>query len=344
MAPANPPLKRKLRRILIAAVFALVAVNAWVCLHARALTHFSAPGPRMLKPEELSGWQKMRTLLLGASVPRPINTRSPEDVGLTFETTTIPSTNGVVLEAWLARHSASSRWVYLFHGFSESKQQMLVAMQRFHELGFATLAIDFRASGGSSGGDQTTIGFFEAEDVAATVRWGAAALGEQAPILYGFSMGSAAILRAVGQLGTPASALIVESSFDRMLSTVANRFHIMSVPSFPMARLLVFWGGVINGFSGLGHNPADYAAGVTCPTLMIHGEKDDRVTVPQARAIYERLAGPKQLEVVPGSAHEVTEKMPAERWRELVGAFLKRSWLALGRCSPAGATAGRAPG
>jgi uncharacterized protein len=320
---SGSPRRRKLVRWLVALVCASVAVNAWVCLHAWALTHFAAAGTRMLKPEELSRWQKIRTLLLGAKVPRPTNTRSPADLGLEFETRTLPSTNGVMLEAWLVRQTPSAGWVYLFHGFGESKQQMLLAMQRFHDLGFNTLAIDFRASGGSTGGNLTTIGYAEAEDVAATVRWGAAELGATAPILYGFSMGSAAVLRAVGRLRTPAAALIVEAPFDRMLSTVENRFHMMGVPSFPMAHLLVFWGGVLSGFPGLAHNPADYGAGVTCPTLLIHGQNDDRVTVAQATGIYHRLTGPKQLAVVPGVGHEATEKLPAEAWREMVGAFLK---------------------
>ena len=38
-------------------------------------------------------------------------------------------------------------------------------------------------------------------------------------------------------------AVVVESVFDRLLSTAENRFHSMGIPAFPMARLLIFWGG-----------------------------------------------------------------------------------------------------
>jgi hypothetical protein len=123
-------------------------------------------------------------------------------------------------------------------------------------------------------------------------------------------------------LGVTAKALIIESAFDRMLNTVENRFRMMGVPAFPMARLLVYWGGAQNGFSGLAHNPVDYAAAVACPTLIIHGEKDERVTVAQATAIHDRLVGPKQLRVVPGVGHEATESMSLEPWREIVVGFL----------------------
>ena len=311
-----------MRRTLILTACAVGGANAFAYLHARALTHFTGPGPRTPKPEALTTWEKVRTLVLGARVPRPTNTRTPRDVGLEFQTRTIPSSNGVVLEAWLVRHPSSAGWVYLFHGFSESKQQVLLAARRLHDLGYGTLAVDFRGSGGSTGGNTTTVGYFEAEDVAATVAWGQTALGATAPILYGFSMGSAAILRAVGRLGVPARALIIESAFDRMLSTIENRFRMIHVPAFPMARLLVFWGGVQNGFPGGAHNPVDYAAGVSCPTLLIHGERDERVTVAQARSIYDHLGGPRQLRIVPGVGHEATEQMSSALWREMVGGFL----------------------
>jgi uncharacterized protein len=315
--------RRWIRRTVLVLGLGVLGANAFAYVHARALTRFGPPGPRMLRPEELTPRQKLRTLLLGAQVPRPINHRSPRDVGLDFTTVTIPSSNGVALEAWVMPNGQSAGWVLLFHGYSESKQQMLPVARRFHGLGFGVVAVDLRASGGSTGGDRTTIGYVEAEDVAASVRWAKAALGAESPILYGFSMGGAAVLRAVGRLGVRPGGLIVESAFDRMLSTVENRFAMMGVPAFPMARLLVFWGGVQGGFPGLAHNPADYAAGVLCPALLIHGEKDERVTVAQARSIFDQLRGPKDLRVVPGVGHEASEAMSDDDWRAMVAGFLQ---------------------
>jgi alpha-beta hydrolase superfamily lysophospholipase len=63
----------------------------------------------------------------------------------------------------------------------------------------------------------------------------------------------------------------------------------MGLPTFPAAQLLVFWGGVQQGFNGFRHNPAEYARSVKCPVLMMHGEHDSRVTVEQARNIFDNL-------------------------------------------------------
>jgi dipeptidyl aminopeptidase/acylaminoacyl peptidase len=318
----GPPRRRRLRWAVAVGVAGALGANAFAYLHARALTRFTSAGTRTPKPEQLTTWEKVRTLAAGARIPRPVNTRSPADVGLAFATVTVPSADGITLEAWVVRAPGAAGWVLLFHGYSESKQQILPALRRFHDLGFGTVAVDFRASGGSTGGQRTTLGYFEAEDVAATVRWARSNLNAEAPILYGFSMGSAAVLRAVGRLGVAAKAVIVEAPFDRMLSTVENRFRMMHVPAFPMASLLVFWGGAQNGFPGLQHNPGDYARGVTCPALLIHGERDDRVTVPQARAIFDGLAGRKQLQIVPRAGHEASESLSPAEWRKLVESFL----------------------
>jgi hypothetical protein len=64
-------------------------------------------------------------------------------------------------------------------------------------------------------------------------------------------MGSAAILRAVALRGISPAALVLECPFDRLLSSVENRFAIMGLPPVPVARLLVFWGGIQHGFKRL---------------------------------------------------------------------------------------------
>ena len=54
--------------------------------------------------------------------------------------------------------------------------------------------------------------------------------------------------------------VIDESGEDYAYSS--DRFHSMKIPSFPMAVLLDFWGGVQNGFWAFGHNPTAYARSV----------------------------------------------------------------------------------
>jgi uncharacterized protein len=141
-------------------------------------------------------------------------------------------------------------------------------------------------------------------------------------ILFGQSMGSVAILRANAEHELQARAIIMECPFDRLLSTVENRFTAMGVPAFPFAQLLVFWGGVQHGFNGFRHNPVDYARSVHCPVLQMHGDRDSRVTTAQARAVFDNLAGAKRLEIFPQAGHESYLGVSPEHWQAAVSKFL----------------------
>ncbi len=140
-------------------------------------------------------------------------------------------------------------------------------------------------------------------------------------------MGSAAILRAIAVNGVRPTAVIVECPFDRLLSTAANRFDAMGLPAFPAAHVLIFWGGVQQGFNGFRHNPVDYACEVTCPVLLLHGAKDARVTAAQAQSIYQSLPGKKEFVMFPSAGHESYLGADPALWTESVTHFLERLQL-----------------
>lgn len=82
----------------------------------------------------------------------------------------------------------------------------------------------------------------------------------QSPIfLYGVSMGTAAMMKAVAQENIHPDAIILELPFARMLDAVRSRFREIGIPPFPIAELAVFWGGIQHGFNAFSHNPVLYA-------------------------------------------------------------------------------------
>jgi len=183
------------------------------------------------------------------------------------------------------------------------------------------LLVDFRGSGGSSG-EATTLGVYEAGDVATSFELAARIAPDCPLVLFGRSMGSVAILRAIAHAGISPEGIIIECPFDRLLGTVAHRFTAMGLPSFPCAQMLVFWGGVQHGMNGFAHNPCEYAPRVNCPALVMHGELDKRVSVPEVQAVYDALAGPKRLEVFPATGHESCYRTRPDLWGRHVTEFL----------------------
>lgn len=304
-------------------VLGFVALNAVAFRHAWSMSHFAPAGVRTESPEHLSQLAKLRVLLTGVSLPRPVNTRTPADVGLSFETVRFVSGPGVELEAWRLPATTNAPLVLAFGGYGGSKDGLLLAAAEFHRLGTEVWLVDFRGCGGSSG-NVTSIGFHEADDVAAAVRQATA--GSQRPvILFGTSMGAAAVLHAVHRGTVSAAGLILECPFDRLLSTAGNRFRLMGLPEFPFAHLLVFWGGAQLGFNGLAHNPADYAKSVRCPTVLLQSDRDDRVTLEQSGRMAANLDAYGRMVVFAGLGHESYLAAQPEKWREEVRALLVRA-------------------
>jgi uncharacterized protein len=325
---STPKIRRRRRKlILVVGLFVLllttVALNLIAFMQARAMTTFVGGPLRTRQLESLTFAEKIQVLCCGMNLPRPVNRSNPADIGLQFQTIRFGETQNDDCEAWYIPAFPSRGLCIAFHGYGACKSSLLPVARAFHHYEYDVLLVDFHGSGGSRG-NQTTLGYREAEDVAGAVYFAKKQWAPPVLILYGQSMGGAAILRAVAQLNVRPSGVIIESTFDRLLSTVENRFRVMGLPCFPLARLLVFWGGWQYGFNGFALNPAEYASSVHCPVLVFQGGCDSRVTTAQARRLFSKLAAPKQFELFEKSGHGGFLTDDFERWDKAVSRFLAR--------------------
>lgn len=174
-----------------------------------------------------------------------------------------------------------------------------------------------------SEGNECTIGYKEAENVKTCVQY-LVQTKQQPVFLLGTSIGAAAIMRACSLEALPVKGLILECPFGSMRQTVKNRFEMVGVPAVPLADLLVFWGGVQNGFNAFKHNPEEYAQQIKVPVLLLYGEQDDRVRPFEIAHIFARLTGPKTLIKYPLAGHESYLDKYREQWTRDVLGFLDR--------------------
>jgi len=315
----NP--KRWLYRILVVIIAGFALLNLLAYNHARAMMHFTRGGSRTQKPEQLTWDQRAKVLLVGVDLPRPESDRQPSELDPNCKRLSIPETDGVSLGTWYVDRGPRSPLVILFHGYGAEKASLMPEARVFLRLGASVLLVDFRGSGESSEA-YTTIGFREADDVAAVLSYARRALPHASTILYGKSMGAVAILRAVSEDGAKPDAVIIEAVFDTMLNTVRHRFEAMGVPSFPSAELLVFWGGVQAGFNAFAHKPVVYAKALACPALFMHGADDPRARLEEGRNVYAAVPGTKEFKTFPSIGHESYQsRFPAD-WEGTVGDFL----------------------
>jgi len=308
--------KRRRRWVGVALAAAFLALNLAAFLHAGAMTSFAGQGSRTPPPESLDALLWARTLLTGVTVPRPESGRTPADLGLAFETHHFAGSGGHMLEEWHITGADEHQPLFLlFHGYAAGKADLLPSALKLHCRGCAVLMVDFYGSGGSSG-SSTTIGYREGEDAAAACRYAGKRWPDRPIVLYGLSMGGAAVLRAVAVEGAAPAALVVESTFDTLINTVRSRFRAMNLPPSPLAELLVFWGGVRGGFNAFAHNPAGYAKCVHCPALVLCGGDDQRVSPDESRRLYNALAGPKRFSEYRRAGHQSLAAADEKQWRK----------------------------
>ncbi|PIE50711.1 MAG: alpha/beta hydrolase [Flavobacteriales bacterium] len=311
---------KKSRNIILKTVLLLFLImNVVAFFHAYKFTHFKDERVAKSKvPQKFSQIDKMKTLLLGFDYPKPKGTQLPQQK---FETVQLQSNK--LLETWFINTENSKGTVVLFHGYGAEKASMLDKSDEFIKMGYNTVLVDFMGSGNSEG-NQTTIGFKEAENVKTTFDY-LQQKGEDNIYLFGTSMGAVAIMKCLNDYPIQPKGIIIECPFGTMYETVCNRFDRMGVPSFPMAGVLLFWGGVQNGFWGFGHNPSEYAKNINCPTLLLYGETDKNVLRTEIDEIYLNLKGNKTLKVYPKTGHENYLIKNKTEWVKDIDAFFHQN-------------------
>jgi alpha-beta hydrolase superfamily lysophospholipase len=304
---------------------AIVLLNVLAYRHARSMTCFVPSHRRnratvhwLIKP--LSLFEKARLVFNGVEVEHPVEAGTPDWFDLPYECHSVPGDAGQ-LHAWYMPQEHASGLVVLFHGYLACKARLLPEARAFHDLGYSCFLVDFRGCGDSEG-DRTSIGYHEADDVKRAVDYAQAHWPDEPLLVFGQSMGAAAVLRALAQHTIRPDAVVLECPFDRLLSTVEARFAVTGLPAFPAAQLMVFWGGVQHGYNGFTHNPVEYARRVTRPVLMLHGTRDARVSSRQFQSVYDNLRGEKQLHFFEGLGHESYAGHRADEWKECVARFL----------------------
>lgn len=310
-------IKKTTKKIFVFFIVLFILLNISSAFHAYKFTHFSETKEKKSNADKLSFLEKTTVLFFGVSNPRP---KINKIHNTAFEIIKIKSENEE-LECWQINVDSAKGDVIIFHGYGSSKSALLTSAKLIQEMGFNTLLVDFRGSGGSTG-NTTTVGFYEAKDVEASVKY-LKSKNRKNIYLLGSSMGAAAVIKATAELNIGVKGIIIECPYESLIQTTKNRFEKMGIPTFPFAYLLVFWGGIENGFWGFSLNPAEYSNSIKIPSLLIYGEKDARVKRFEIDNIYSNLKGNKELLIFPEAGHGNYIQTNKDEWIKKVNEFLK---------------------
>jgi uncharacterized protein len=312
-------MKKFLRFLFRFFLIVFILFNIITAFHAYKFTHFYNEGEITIKkPEEMSGWDKAKTMFFGINAVKSKNLTAPDT---TYEVVKLNTSDNIQIEGWYLKIDSAKGTVILFHGHGGSKSKLLDEAYYFNFLGYNTLLMDFRAHGGS-GGNTCTIGMDEAEDVKLAYDF-IQSKQEKNIVLWGTSLGAATITHAISKFKLQPAKVILEMPFGSLLQAVKGRVKMMGLPQQPISSMLTFWGGVERGFWAFNLEPCEYAKDIHCPVLLQWGAKDPRVTRQETDCIYKNIASEsKKLVVYETAAHQSLCDKEPEKWRKEIKLFL----------------------
>ncbi|MDU1891623.1 MAG: alpha/beta hydrolase [Dysgonomonas sp.] len=312
--------KKILKIAIIAIIMFVVLANVIIAIQAYSLSHFKT-GVQPITPEYQSTFiEKIKITFCGLDLPKPKVGKYPDQP---YDSLFIPNNGDKQLEAWILRtDSLKQGLAILFHGYMDEKSSMLNKASVYNKIGYDVMLINFMGAG-KSYGNQTTIGFLEAENVKDAYDFAVEELKEDNILLHGFSMGAAAIIKAQHDYDMPVSGLILEAPYGNFQGTINARLDLLELPHFLISDMFTFWFGKINGFNAFDANPEEYAKKVFSPVLLMCGGKDQYISQEETERIFDSLASRnKELFFFQEAIHENYLNKYPDEWENTVSLFI----------------------
>ncbi|HSB60836.1 MAG TPA: alpha/beta fold hydrolase [Vicinamibacteria bacterium] len=233
----------------------------------------------------------------------------PAALGLAYEDVALRASDGVDLSGWWVPAARPRGTVVLVHGLNRSRVEMVRKAPFVNQHGWNALLLDLRHHG-KSGGDVTTFGLKERQDVLAAV----AEARRRSPgpvVLWGVSLGGASVVLAAAQ-DPSISGVVCDSSYRSLPDTVRHhlglfrsfRWWLKVVPPWPLADQVLFWMGRRGGFDPAEVDVRAAAARLRGrPALFVANSDDRRMPSEIAFDLQKAAGGPAEVLVVPGKSH-----------------------------------------
>lgn len=217
----------------------------------------------------------------------------------------------------------------IIHGYGGKGELMYYAAKAFYEKGFNVVVPDCRGHGKSQG-SYIGMGWHDRKDIALWCDKIINANNNAEIVLYGVSMGGAAVMMASGESLPENVKCIVEdcgytSVYDEFKYQLKKLFSISKI--FPVDIILNFVSVVCKFKSGYSFKEADAVSQVKkCkkPILFIHGKNDDFVPCEMVYRLYNSAKCEKELFIVDNAGHGVSVFADKNRYWEKVFGFIKK--------------------
>jgi len=204
------------------------------------------------------------------------------------------------------QEAPSDVWVICLHGFSSCPRDMGAAVKHFYQWGWNALLPHLRGHGDSECG-AVGMGWPDRLDVCAWAEYLVREYDSPRIVLYGGSMGGAAVMMTLGEPLPENVACAVEdcgySSLWDEYAHQAREFLRLGPAVKPALCALDAVARLRAGFSLREASSVAQLKKSRTPTLFIHGEADNIVPFRMLREVYDACPCEKELLAVPGAGH-----------------------------------------
>lgn len=216
------------------------------------------------------------------------------------------------------------KWAVVVHGYGVEGSCMLYAAKRFYEKGYNVLVPDLRSHGKSSG-NYIGWGWRDRQDIRAWCRLLNKKDKQAKIMLYGVSMGGAAVLMAAGEGIEGCTCVVADCAYTSVKDIMAYRIRrMLHLPPW----VVMFWlKPVCKKYMKLPIEAASVVESVKkchVPVMLCHGDRDRFVPTDSALELYAAANSPKRIMLVHGSGHGVAAFVAGEKYWQRVFDFSER--------------------
>lgn len=233
---------------------------------------------------------------------------SPDDIGMSFTPLKLATADGEILDGWFvpAEPNLQPRGlVIFFHGNAGSMAHRLDYLRMFHDLGLATLIIDYRGYGKSSG-TPSEEGTYRDADAAWLHATRVLGFTASRIVVFGESLGGGVAAQLAAKQ-RPA-ALVLASTFTSVPDMGADLYPLLPIRMLARIR----------------YDSLTQLTRITCPLLVIHSRNDDIIPFTHGQRLFEAARPPKQFLAIEGS-HNTGFVFGREDWIRQLDGFLRQA-------------------
>ncbi len=228
----------------------------------------------------------------------------------------------VELKGWFLPAAATPKMTIIFaHGYRGNRLQKNVSVLRLAKdlvnRGYNVILFDFRNCG-DSGGNLTTVGIDEQQDILGAIDW--CKKHHKEPIgLIGYSMGAATSLVAAAQ-SAEVSGVVADSPFSDLSRYLLDNLSVWSkLPKYPFSPLMVL---AIRFM--MRKNPQLVKPIISLrriyprPVLFIHGDQDDTIPCSDSEMMSQRHSDAFSFWKVTGARHTDSYRLYPKEYTDRV--------------------------